>query len=106
MGVSIGVFSNGRLIPPGVSVGLKETERLPDTGVAVGTTSLCTGGSVVSTRFFLACGCETSRLESFSEADKGEEPAAGILRASARGLDIRSRDCRMRLAVALVTPHG
>lgn len=46
--VSIGVFSNGRLIPPGVSVGLKETERLPDTGVAVGTTSLCTGGSVVS----------------------------------------------------------
>lgn len=47
--VSIGVFSNGRLIPPGVSVGLKETERLPDTGVAVGTTSLCTGGSVVST---------------------------------------------------------
>lgn len=47
--VSIGVFSNGRLIPPGVSVGLKDTERLPDTGVAVGTTSLCTGGSVVST---------------------------------------------------------
>lgn len=47
--VSVRVFSNGRLIPPGVSVGLKETERFPDTGVAVGTTSLCTGGSVAST---------------------------------------------------------
>lgn len=47
--VSTGVFSNGRLIPPGVSVGLKETERLADTGVAVGTSSLCTGGSVEST---------------------------------------------------------
>lgn len=47
--VSIGVFSTGRLIPPGVSVGLKETERLPDTGVAVGTISLCTGGTEEST---------------------------------------------------------
>lgn len=87
-------------------MGLKETERLPDTGVAVGTVSLCTGGTVESTRFFLACGCVDSRLDSFVEADRGDEPAAGILRASASGLDIRSRDCRMRLAVALVTPHG
>lgn len=47
--VSIGVFSTGRLIPPGVSVGLKETERFPDTGVAVGTISLCTGGTEEST---------------------------------------------------------
>lgn len=46
--VSIGVFSKGRVTPPGVRVGLKETERFPDTGVAVGTTSLCTGGSVAS----------------------------------------------------------
>lgn len=46
--VSIGVFSRGRLSPPGVSVGLKETERFPGIGVAVGTVNLCTGGTVDS----------------------------------------------------------
>lgn len=40
------------------------------------------------------------------DEERGDEVAAGILLASARGLDIRSKDCRMRLAVALVTPQG
>lgn len=40
------------------------------------------------------------------DADRGDEAAAGILLASASGLDMRSKDCRMRLAVALVTPQG
>lgn len=38
--------------------------------------------------------------------DRMGEAPAGILLASASGLDMRSNDCRMRLAVALVTPQG
>lgn len=40
------------------------------------------------------------------DGDKNGDAPAGILLASASGLDIRSNDCRMRLAVALVTPQG
>lgn len=40
------------------------------------------------------------------DADRGDEVAAGILLASAKGLDMRSSDCRMRRAVALFTPQG
>lgn len=104
MGVSLGV--RGRLTPPGVKVGLKDTERFPDTDAAAGTTSLCTGGREGSTRFLFDCKFETSRLVPSMDVDRGEEAPAGILLASARGLDMRSKDCRMRLAVALVTPQG
>lgn len=106
MGVSLGVLSRGRLTPPGVKVGLKDTERFPVTGTTAGTTSFCTGGRVESSRFFFAWKCETSRFVPSIDADRGDEAAAGILLASARGLDMRSKDCRMRLAVALVTPQG
>lgn len=106
VGVSLGVLSRGRLTPPGVKVGLKDTERFPVTGTTAGTTSFCTGGRVESSRFFFAWKCETSRFVPSIDADRGDEAAAGILLASARGLDMRSKDCRMRLAVALVTPQG
>lgn len=106
MGVSLGVLSRVRLTPPGVKVGLKDTERFPDTAAAAGTTSFCTGGREDSIRFFFDWKCETSRFVPSIDADRGDEAAAGILRASARGLDMRSKDCRMRLAVALVTPQG
>lgn len=106
VGVSLGVLSRGLLNPPGVRVGLKDTERFPDTDAAAGTTSFCTGGREESIRFFFAWKCETSRFVPSIDVDRGDEAAAGILLASARGLDMRSNDCRMRLAVALVTPQG
>lgn len=99
-------FSTPLFTPPGVSDGLKDTERLPDTVAAAGTTSFCTGGTDGSSLFLFAWKFETSRSVRFSEADRGDETVDGILFASARGLDMRSRDCRMRLAVALVTPQG
>lgn len=106
MVVSLGVLSRVRLTPPGVKVGLKDTERFPDTDAAAGTTSFCTGGRVESIRFFFDWKGERSRFVPSIEADRGDEAAAGILLASANGLDMRSKDCRMRLAVALVTPQG
>lgn len=106
MGVSLGVLSTVRLTPPGVKVGLKDTDRFPDTDAAAGTTRFCTGGRLESIRFFFDWKCETSRFVPSIDDDRGDEAAAGILLASARGLDMRSKDCRMRLAVALVTPQG
>lgn len=90
VGVSLGALSRVRLTPPGVKVGLKDTERFPDTNAATGTISFCTGGREESIRFLFAC--ETSRFVPSIDADKGDEAAAGILLASARGLDIRSKD--------------
>lgn len=92
MGVSLGVLSRVRLTPPGVNVGLKDTERFPDTDAAAGTTSFCTGGRVESIRFFFDWKCETSRFVPSIDADRGDVAAAGILLASARGLDMRSND--------------
>lgn len=106
VGVSLVVLSRVRLTPPGVKVALKDTERFPDTDAVAGTTSFCTGGGVGSTRFFLGWRCEASRFMPSIDGDIGDEAAAGILLASASGLDMRSKDCRMRLAVALVTPQG
>lgn len=106
VGVSLGVLSRVRLTPPGVKVGLKETERFTDADAAAGTTSFCTGGRVGSIRLFFDGKCETSRFVPSIDADRGDEAAAGILLASASGLDMRSKDCRMCLAVALVTPQG
>lgn len=105
VGVSLVDLSRVRLTPPGVKVGLKDTERFPDTDAATGTTSFCTGGRAGSIRFFFAWRCETSRFLPSTDGERGEA-AAGILLASASGLDMRSKDCRMRLAVALVTPQG
>lgn len=104
--MSLGVLSRVRPTPPGVKVGLKDTERFPDMDAAAGTTSFCTGGWLESVRFFFAWKRKTSGLAPSIDAGRGDEAAAGILLASARGLDMRSKDCRMRLAVALVTPHG
>lgn len=94
------------LTPPGVKVGLKDTERFPDTGAAAGTTNFCTGGREESILFFLEWNCDISRFAPSIETESGDDAPAGILRASANGLDMRSKDCRMRLAVALVTPQG
>lgn len=40
------------------------------------------------------------------DAEKVDADADGILLASAKGLDMRSKDCSIRRAVALVTPQG
>lgn len=106
MGVCLGVLSRARLIPAGVREGLKDTDRFPDTDADEGITSLCTGGRVESSRFFFNWKCERSRFVPSIDAGRGDEAAAGILLASARGLDMRSKDCRTRLAVALVSPQG
>lgn len=106
MCVSLAVLSTARVTPPGVKVGLKDTERFPDTEAA-GTTSFCTGGRLESIRFFLDGRCNASGFTPSTGGDsKWDEAAAGIRLASASGLDMRSKDCRMRLAVALVTPQG
>lgn len=55
---------------------------------------------------FFAEKSESSGFVPSIDVDKGDEAATGILLASARGLDMRSQDCRMRLAEALVTPQG
>lgn len=106
MGVSLAVLSTVRFTPPGVKVGLKDTERFPDTEAAAGITSFCTGGTLESIRFFLDWRCKGSEFTPSTGGDRGDEAAAGIRLASASGLDMRSKDCRMRLAVALVTPQG
>lgn len=96
----------GRVRPPGVREGLKDIERFPEDEEAEGITSFWTGGRGESSLFFLARRWDRSSMVLSSELDMGEEAVDGILLASARGLDMRSRDCRMRLAVALVTPQG
>lgn len=101
-GVSLVVLSSVWLSPPGVKVGLKDTERFAVEGAVEGTINFCTGGRF-STRFFLACIGETSRVVPSKDA---ETETDGILFASARGLDMRSKDCSIRRAFALVTPHG
>lgn len=40
------------------------------------------------------------------DAEREDDNADGILFASAKGLDMRSNDCSIRRAVALVTPQG
>lgn len=40
------------------------------------------------------------------DADREGGVADGILFASAKGLDMRSKDCSIRRADALVTPQG
>lgn len=102
MGVPPGVWVR----PTGVREGLKDIERLPDTNAAAGITNFWTGGRGESSRFLGAWKCERSRVLPSGDFDKGEDTVEGILLASARGLDIRSRDCKMRRAVALVTPQG
>lgn len=100
--MSLIVLSKVWLTPPGVKVGLKDTERFVVEGAVVGTINFCTGGRF-SIRFFLACIGETSRFVPSKDAETEDD---GILFASARGLDIRSKDCSIRRAVALVTPQG
>lgn len=40
------------------------------------------------------------------DSERVDAVADGILFASANGLDMRSKDCSIRRAVALVTPQG
>lgn len=50
--------------------------------------------------------CQVQLLSHFEmklSLNRGEN---GVCVLTARGLDMRSNDCRMRLAVALVTPQG
>lgn len=101
--MSLGVLSRVWLTPPGVKVGLKDTERFEET--VDGTVSFCTGGRF-SIRFFLACSGETSRFVPSKDPDREDAVADGILFASAKGLDMRSKDCSIRRAFALVTPQG
>lgn len=106
-GGSLGaVLSSVRLTPPGVSEGRNAMERFPETEAADGTTSFCTGGNEGSSFFFLTWNGEPSKSVRSSGEDKGDDMVEGILLASARGLDIRSKESRMRRAVALVTPQG
>lgn len=103
--MSLGVLSRVWLTPPGVKVGLKDTERFVAEGAVEGTISFCTGGWF-SIRFFLALIGETSRFVPSKDAETEDAVADGILFASAKGLDMRSKDCSIRRAVALVTPQG
>lgn len=102
-GVSFVFFSNVLLTWPGVSEGRKGMKRFPDTTAAAGVINLATGGTTGSNFFLLM---KLSESEWFDDVDKGDETLEGIRFASARGLDMRSSVCKMRLAVALVTPHG
>lgn len=95
----------GRPRPAGVREALKDMERFPAEEAAEGMTSLWTGGRGESL-FLLPWRWDRSRMVPYGDVDRCEEAAEGILLASARGLDMRSRDCRMRRAVALVTPQG
>lgn len=86
-------------------MGLKDTERFVAEGAVDGTINFCTGGRF-SIRFFLACSGETSRFVPSKDVEREDAVTDGILFASAKGLDMRSKDCSIRRAVALVTPHG
>lgn len=103
--MSLGVLSRVWVSPPGVRVGLKDTERCVVKGVVEGTISFCTGGRF-SIRFFLACIGDASTFVPSKDAEREDDNADGILFASAKGLDMRSNDCSIRRAVALVTPQG
>lgn len=90
----------------GVRQGRKDMERFPATEGVAGVTSFCTGGNWASIFFLFDCKCVRPASGLFSAVGKAKEQGDGILLASASGLDMRSRDCRMRRAVRLVTPYG